>query len=359
MLKDPYEPKSIKLSVIQVLATLGDSARPALPALEVIQRSTDPELKQAASSVLSSWQKLDAFLVTIHSSEIEKVKAQILDLESMGLPAFDVFDKARATPNLRKELITPLHQAMARVLSESSEAARILDGLLTSPDQEHRALGKALRVQLTDDALILRYREREKTSGQSKTPPRLSLPVGGNFPGVEVSPDGKHIVTWTRDVHMGFMSAGQSQSHLRIYDLTTGKELLHRVDSFEYTAFSHDGAYIAVCDPESVTVWRIAEARQVANLQVGSPGIVYFSRDDDLLVIPRGKSPLQLWDTRSWTEMPSSSNKYFSGTSLSTLTTSDGRFAATLTFSEAETSPTLKIWELSTGNEMPTPDELL
>ncbi len=149
---------------------------------------------------------------------------------------------------------------------------------------------------------------------------------------------------------------------MRLRELLTGKECFSFGGSFTNFQLSHDGERVALCEKgDSVSVWKVENGNQLANLK--DSDLAWFLRDGEVLVTRRSfddisEKPepvkLQLWDTRSWTEIPSELDKF--SLYRMPLITRDAHFAAALFRSETEQASSPKIWELNTGKVLTSPN---
>ncbi len=198
----------------------------------------------------------------------------------------------------------------------------------------------------------------EASESKSQIQPLFSLSMGGTIPGVRFSPCSRYIAYWTFNI----TGWGLSQSKLRVRELLTGKECFSFGGSFTNFQFSHDGERVVICENGNiVSLWKVENGNHLAKLKRSD--LAWFLREGEVLATRRTFDDvpdkpktikLQLWDTRSWTEIPSKLDKF--SLSSTPLITRDARFAAALVSGGKEQASSLKIWEIDTGEELTSPD---
>ena len=156
--------------------------------------------------------------------------------------------------------------------------------------------------------------------------------------GVAISPDGKRIVSGSRD------------GTIKIWDATTGGELMilrGHESSVMSVAFSPDGKWIASgSTDETIRIWDMATGDELTMLQDEAIVTnVAFSPDGKRLVSGNWNKTIKLWDVAGGTEIAT-----FQGHEqrISTASfTSDGARVISSSYDK-----TIRIWDANTGSQL-------
>ena len=156
---------------------------------------------------------------------------------------------------------------------------------------------------------------------------------------VSYSPDGKHIVSASKD------------KTIRIWDVFSGKELLAitgHTDDVNFATYSPDGNYIASASyDKTIRIWDAKTGNEV-NVLKGHTSLVYsvsFSPDGNYIASASYDETIRIWDTKTGKVMQVLVGH--TGAVNMAVFSPDGKYIAS-----ASDDGTVKIWDVKTGKEI-------
>src|ERR1035441_883357 len=159
--------------------------------------------------------------------------------------------------------------------------------------------------------------------------PYLQLGHADHIDAVAFSPDGKFLVTGSRD------------RTARVWDVASGREIRRFEDSdwVKFVAFLPDGRAVLTGSRHAVRLWDVATGREVRRFELKAPNCVALAPDGRFILTGGSDNTARLWDLTTGQEV-----ERFEGHSDEVIAVAfapDGRSALT-----GSKDATLRLWEI-------------